>query len=488
MTWPPSRNTTDADIGILRHSYSETNQRCGESVPDDVKTRFSSSNPSGQNTHNADKTSSYFRKPGQFKSGQHRSDSRLSESERRNPLNLSDSREHSLCSEEEAVRRRSEPGCLEHDRRDDRMYTRAQSPFSSQETLRYRSDLDRTNHERNVPLKATKTRQPPHSGEELSHNDKRLPKHPGHEREALYRNTRDPPPSSHEEILPHGDHRSQTRQTGKRNETPERRVGSPDLGARTFHSMSSLADSSRMSTPLFQPRGTTRLPTRGSPRHKQRTPSDGFDSGFVGSEASRSSRVVTDHPDGEQKLNLSNQWDSSLHLDLVSEIDENEATTSPEQMSTTYEHTAESGRQSPRKWTKSQQMNEDIKFINASPSPPLSTERSPMTHTGYFGHRTSHNRLPSNSGNSSPVLNTGDPLLSHSNEKPLSERRCSSGHDSGPEKTSQTRVDRRRISRRGSRDVSPEMTAGIRVSGEAARSERRTNEQNNARCVNARTL
>ena len=503
MTWPPLRNMTDADIGSLRHSYSETSQRYGRSVPDKTRNQFlssthhSASSPSGQNTHNNErprkdhysanspKTSSHSSEPRQFELNQHRAERKPPKSEKRHPLNSYSARKHTPYSEEENGHDSLKSRCSEHerrheqerrnyeDKRDDFVNTTAQSPCSSQETLRNRSDLDRPNHEKNQALNST--RLPPGSGKQAVHEkDKRLPKQPGHERQD-YLNTRNYPPCSDEETRK--DHHTQTSQRQTKNQSHERRVGSPDFGARTFHSTSSLADSSRMSTPLFQPRGATRLSTRGTqaPRYKQRAPSDGFDSGFVGSEASRSSRVITDHPDGEQKLNISNTWDSSLHLDLVSEIDENEATSSPEQMSTTYEVTTECGRESPRERTNSE-INEDIKFINSSPRPSLSTERSPMTHTGYVNCRTSQNQLPSNSDNSSPVPNTVEPLLSPSSERPSLERRCSTGS----EETSRTRVDRRRISQggSGSRDVSPKMTADIRGSG---KTERRTNEHNSAR-------
>ena len=503
MTWPPLRNMTDADIGTLRHSYSETTQRYGRPVPDKTRNQFlsstphSTSNPSGQNTHNTErprkdhysavspKTSYHCREPRQFESNQHRSELKPPKSEKRDPLDSSSARKHTPYSEEETRGDNLKSRCSEHerrnkqarreyeDKRDDLVNTSAQSPYSSQETLRNRSDLDRPNYEKNPALNSI--RQPPYSGKEAVHEkDKRLPKQPGHERQD-YLNTRNYPPCSDDET--HKEHHTPERQT--KNRSHERRVCSPDLGTRKFHSTSSLADSSRMSTPLFQPRGATRLSTCGTqaPRYKQRAPSDGFDSGFVGSEASRSSRVITDHPDGEQKLNISNTWDSSLHLDLVSEIDENEATSSPEQLLTTYEVAAEGGRESPRE-RRNSQINEDIKFINSSPRPSLSTETSPMTRTGYFNCKASQNQSPSNGDNSSPVPNTGEPLLSHISERPLLERRCSTGS----EEASRTRVDRRRIRRggSGSRDVSPEVTADIRSSGNT---ERRTNEHNSARCV-----
>ena len=515
MTWPPSRNMADSDIAVLRHSFSETAQDYGQSNPHDVKTRRSGrspeyhsvpANPSGRNPQNSDwrrtdpssaghfnadnsKPSYYSRRSGQFKSDQDRSDLKTSESERRDPLNSAQIRKKSPYFEEETVHHSSEQTrpdsrSSQRDRRED---LNEHSPYSSQETVRYRSDSTRPDRERNEYLKSTRQRSSHSDEETMNEKDKRLPKHSDHERQDYLSSKNTRKHSSDQETLSHKDKQTQPLQRHTESTekiSPDHRIGSPDLGNRKFNSMSSLADSSRMSTPLFQPRGATRLSThstRGShaPRYKQRTPSDGFDSGFVGSEASRSSRVTTDHPDGVQKLNISNQWDSSLHLDLVSEIDEDEVTSSPEQMSTTYELTAEDGRQSPWKGKKNQQLNEDVKFINSSPSPPSSTERYPRTPDGYFGYRTSYTKLPSNSGNLLPVHNTTE------SERPSSERRPSSGHDSPAEETSRTRMDRRRISRArsGSRDVSPDVTADIRSSGDTVRQPKRTNDRNNERCV-----
>ena len=497
VTWPPSRTTPDSDI--LRHSFSETTQGYDQPIPDEIKTRRSGHSPTnhsmsnGQSPENNDqprtdhfsaadnsKPSYYSRKeqPKQFKSDQHRSDLKSSEGERRDSLNI---RKHSPYSEEETVHHGSEQHRSDPSERGDDLNSgniRKRSPFSSQETVVFKSDTSRPDRQGNKHL--ADTREHSSYSDQEHEKDKRLSKH--YERKD-YKNTKKHSPYSDEEAVHHKDN-----QTPKHSEkqSPEHRLGSPDLGARNFNSMSSLADSSRMSTPLFQPRGATRVSphsTRGShaPRYKQRNPSDGFDSGFVGSEASRSSRLTTDRPDGVQKLNISNQWDSSLHLDLVSEIDENETTSSPEQMSTTYELTAADGRQSPTKGTKSRQLSEDVKFINCSP--PSSPETSPRTPAGYFEHRSSHTRLPGNGGNSLPVHNTADPSLSHINERPLLERRPSSRRDSSVEETSRTRMDRRKMRRAGSRDVSPEVTADIRSSGNTVRPPKKTNEHNNERFV-----
>lgn len=496
VTWPPSRTTPDSDI--LRHSFSETTQGYDQPIPDEIKTSRSGHSPTnhsmsnGQSPENNDqprtdhfsaadnsKPSYYSRKeqPKQFKSDQHRSDLKSSEGVRRDSLNI---RKHSPYSEEETVHHRSEQHRSDPSERGDDLNSgniRKRSPFSSQETVVYKSDTSRPDRQENKHL--ADTREHSSYSDQEHEKDKRLSKHSDCERKD-YQNTKKHSPYSDEEAVHHKDN-----QTPKHSEkqSPEHRLGSPDLGVRNFNSMSSLADSSRMSTPLFQPRGATRVSPNSArvshaPRYKQRSPSDGFDSGFVGSEASRSSRLTTDRPDGIQKLNISNQWDSSLHLDLVSEIDENETTSSPEQMSTTYELTAADGRQSPTKGTKSRQLSEDVKFINCSP--PSSPETSPRTPAGYFEYRSSHTRLPSNGGNSLPVHNTADPLLSHINERPLLERRPSSRRDSSVEETSRTRMDRRKMHRAGSRDVSP---ADIRSSGDTMRPPGRTNEHNNERFV-----
>jgi hypothetical protein len=496
VTWPPSRTTPDSDI--LRHSFSETTQGYDQPIPDEIKTSRSGHSPTnhsmsnGQSPENNDqprtdhfsaadnsKPSYYSRKeqPKQFKSDQHRSDLKSSEGVRRDSLNI---RKHSPYSEEETVHHRSEQHRSDPSERGDDLNSgniRKRSPFSSQETVVYKSDTSRPDRQGNKHL--ADTREHSSYSDQEHEKDKRLSKHSDCERKD-YQNTKKHSPYSDEEAVHHKDN-----QTPKHSEkqSPEHRLGSPDLGVRNFNSMSSLADSSRMSTPLFQPRGATRVSPNSArvshaPRYKQRSPSDGFDSGFVGSEASRSSRLTTDRPDGIQKLNISNQWDSSLHLDLVSEIDENETTSSPEQMSTTYELTAADGRQSPTKGTKSRQLSEDVKFINCSP--PSSPETSPRTPAGYFEYRSSHTRLPSNGGNSLPVHNTADPLLSHINERPLLERRPSSRRDSSVEETSRTRMDRRKMHRAGSRDVSP---ADIRSSGDTMRPPGRTNEHNNERFV-----
>lgn len=369
--------------------------------------------------------------------------------------------------------------------------TKRGSPFTSQETLRYISDPNQPEVGKRERYNSANMRRKTSCSD---NNEKRLPKHPyaGHDcsdEESVYQ--KESPAES-------------VKQTQNINKSSQSRLASPDHGARKFNCMSSLADSSRMSTPLFQPRGSTRvfshLARRSHvPRYKQRHghTGDDVDSGFVGSETSRSlTTLTTDRPDGVQKISISNQWDSSLHLDLVSEIDENDSPPS-EQLSTTYDNAPEDGPRSPKKATRRQQ-NHNIKFINASPSPPSSAERSPRSPDGYFRYRTSCRRSPSNS---LPVYRTGDPALSRVNERPFLERKSSSGNCSSDGETSRkrmvrhrinrdesdSRVDNRRINRGGSpsHNASTEVMPNIKTTSDitAARPRETTEEHDNERFV-----
>ena len=216
---------------------------------------------------------------------------------------------------------------------------------------------------------------------------------------------------------------------------------------RKSNSLSSLVDSSRMSTPLFHPRGATRVSSpqnhRGA-KYKRCNPADGFDSGFVGSEESRSSRMTTS-PDIMGKLNLSNPWDSSLHLDLVSEMDENDSATSHEQLSTTYELATESARRSrsPMVVDRTPRDTGESTLVNSSPSPPSSSDRTRRKPARYFGYSTSRNakRQPS-SEFSSPVprVRLSDPSLSRISEKTSSERSSRVERTSGASRNAEGRT------------------------------------------------
>ena len=496
MTWPPSRDVADSDIHLLRHSFSETPRVHGQSMPDSFKTNarrldgvhslanFSTSNPYRQSLKNTDQAG----KKTVDSPSYHCRKEQPTQLDQCTPPHSNETRKHSPNFEEEAVDGRFDSRSAERERiSHDRFRTTSEyTPYSSQGNVHYRSDSRDANGGRNEHVYSENTRvHSPHTDEEATYDsDKPLPKCSDYERNEYLKskNTIQHPPYSDHELLRHKEAQLPTR-IEKTDQSPKLRSRSTDLGARKFNSMSSLADSSRMSTPLFQPRGATRgspHSTRGPhvPRYKRRTPSDGFDSG-LGSEASRSLRLTTDLSDGVQKLNVSNQLDSSLQLDLVSEIDENEAAYSPELVSTNYERTAENGRQSPKIDSRNSKRSEDIIFIDSSPSPPSTAERSPRTPKGYFTYRTSRDRLPSNSGHSLSLHNTDDPLLSR--DRPLLERGPSSGHASSVEETSRTYMDRRRTNRSGS--ATPEVPADIRTSSHTVRPPAKTNEYNNERYV-----
>lgn len=491
MTWPPSRDVADSDIHLLRHSFSETPRVYGQSMPDNFKTNtrrldgvhslanFSTFNPSGQSLQNTDPAGKTTVNSPSY----HCRKEQPTQLDSCTPLHSNETRKHSPNSEEEAVDGRSDLRSAERKRiSHDRFGTTPEySPYSSQGNVHYGSDSRDADGERNEHLYSENTRvHSPYVDEEATYDsDKLSPKRSDYERKEYLnsKNTRQHPPYTGDELVRHKKAQLPKRDV-KTDQSPEQRTRSADLGARKFNSMSSLADSSRMSTPLFQPRGPTRSSphlTRGPhvPRYKRRTLSDGFDSG-LGSEASRSLRLTTDLSDGVQKLNASNQLDSSLQLDLVSEMDENEPAYSPELTSTNYEPTAENGRQSPKMDTRSSKRNDDIIFINSSPSLPSTAERSPRAPAGYFTYRTSRDRLPSNGGH-----NTDDPSLSR--DRPLLERRPSSGHASSVEETSRTHVDRRRTNRSGS--TTPEVPADIRTSSHTMRPPARTSDHNSERYV-----
>ena len=476
MTWPPARHITDSDFGALRHSFSETAQTYGQSIPHDIKTgeekispfslsaNHSMSNSPGETPHNADQSKAnhfsenksrpvyYSTKDSPRQTKQQRTYFNSSERERKSSQNIPDRTE---CFEDGPVYHNSE-GSREH------------SPFSSHETVQYKSNSGRSDTEKKE-YHATREHFP--SSDEETRHDKY--KRSDHEKNHKIKNTQKYSPYSDEETPQHK-HNQRQLPTDQVERTSKKH--SRDLGNQTFHSMSSLADSSRMSTPLFQPRGAARVSPQSprghhAPRYKRRSASDGFDSGFVGSEASRSSRLTTDNPDWSQKLNRSSQWDSTLHLDLVSEMDENEPTSSPEQLSTSYEITAEDGRQSP---TKSPRNEQDVKFINSDSNPLSSTERNARPPAGYFAYNTSQTRLPGNSNASLPVHNAGNPSSSRPSERSLGER------NSSVEETSWIHRDSRRISKDGlgKHDDKREV---VMDSDERLRSQDRTSKHNNDR-------
>ncbi|XP_028408353.1 uncharacterized protein LOC114530931 [Dendronephthya gigantea] len=449
MTWPPTRNVPDSDIGVLRHSFSDALQ-------DYHRNDFDHSKQSPRNSDQA--------KADHFNSGNSLKEQHSGQLRQHRPdLNTSmdhfnSTRQHSPSWNEDVLRHSSEPdrsadySNLGHDSKvcENLGPTNENSPFSSQETVRCRSDSKIPVGEKNEHL---------HSGEHCDQKSVRQKKR--HEQSA----------------------RELQEYEAARNKTPDlQRFSSPDVKPRKCNSMSSFGDSSRMSTPLFRPsRGSTQVP-----KYKRRNTNDDVDSGFVGSEASRSSRLTTDHSDGVQKLGISNQWDSSLQLDLVSEIDENEVSSSPEQMSTT----CEDGRRSPIKALTRRQLDEHSKFINSSPSPLSSPENSFRTPEGRFGYKTSHTRLPSN-GNLLPVHDTHDPEISNGrtrgSERAPVEHRPHSRRGSSIDGTSaliETSVDRQNISRKysGPSDVPPEATADISNSGFGNVGSRdKTNEHKNER-------
>ena len=209
---------------------------------------------------------------------------------------------------------------------------------------------------------------------------------------------------------------------------------------RKSNSLSSLIDSSRMSTPLFHPRGATRVSPQDQRRtkYKRRNASDGFDSGFVGSEGSRSSRMTSESPDIMRKLNLSNPWDSTLHLDLVSEVDENDSIASHDQLSTAYEPLTEHERQS-RSSVGVDKIPCDTRestFANSSPSPPLLRDRTrkPARYFGCSTSRTNHKRSSSDSSLPVSRVQLADPSLSRISERTSSERSCRVDRASGAKK------------------------------------------------------
>lgn len=447
MTCPSTRSFPDTNIGV-RHSFSEAMQ----DDPSDFNHSEQSPRKSDHaKTNNINKGNSLKeQQAGQLKSDQHWPDLNTS----MDPFNSTT--QHSLYCDEDVLRHESDfHRNLGRDVCDNLGPAKENSPFSSQETVRCRSDSK-------IPVGESNGL--PHSDEHSDRESLRLKE-------------------THEQFR---SRRKFQEYEARRNKNPDQqRFSSSGLKPRKFNSMSSLGDSSRMSTPLFQPREPTRghtHPPHGStqvPKYKRRNTSDDVDSGFVGSEASRSSRLNSDH--GVQKLSISNQWDSSLQLDLVSEIDENEVSSSPEQISTAYED----GRRSPSKALSSRQMDEHSKFINSSPL--SSPENSLGTSAGGFGYKTSHTRLPSN-GNLLPVHDTHDPEISHGSETAPVECRPRSRRGSSIDGTStliDTPMNRPKIRRKynGPRDVSPEVTADISNSGSRVRSHDKRNEHKNERCV-----
>ena len=492
MTWPPSRDAADSDIHLLRHSFSAP-PAYGQSTPDPLKANtarldgvhslgnFSPSNrQTFQNTGVPGKDTvngpSYYRREKQ-----------PTHLDKSTPPRLSETRKHSRNSEEEVADGMSDLTSTERERINQHSFGRSPGYSSySSPNVHYRTDSKDADDEGNGRLYSEDTREhSPYLDEDTTYDsDKQLPKRSDRERkESLnLRNTAHSRDFQHEPVRRKDKQAQLPKRAEKTDQSTEQRTRSINLGARKFNSMSSLAESSRMSTPLFQPRGTTRGSTHSTrdqhaPRYKRRTLSDAFDSG-LGSEASRSLRLTTDLSDGVRKLNVSNQWDSTLQLDLVSESNENEATA--ELMSTNDEPAADNGRQPPKKDRRSSK--QEIIFTNSSPNPPSAAERSSRTPTGYFTYRTSRDRLPSNddghSGHSLPVHNTDGASLSR--DPPRLERRPSSGHASSVEETSHTHTDRHR---KNSQSATPEVLADSRASCDTVRAPARTNDLYSERYV-----
>lgn len=165
-------------------------------------------------------------------------------------------------------------------------------------------------------------------------------------------------------------------------------ISSLDHQTRNFNSLSSLGDSSRLSTPLFQPRGTTRM----SPRvargyHASKcnygNQNDGFDSGFVGSDVSRNSRQFTGRLErSPSNINLTSQWDSNYHLDLVTEDEEETEQMSPLKLSSSNDRTANLHRHSSMTNLTVEQPNDDVLRIQ-NERPLSSTEKTPVCSSRY---------------------------------------------------------------------------------------------------------